>query len=290
MVRLVGLALGASLCITTMAWGQGPRNPGQGPTKPGDGNKDGHRPPPEQRHQQDQRWHHRQVIGWPYWFGYPVVYVDPFGFPVGTGVTPYQYGFAYPSPLVGSPAFVPPPNPMPKDEPVPEPKPAVKPKVEPKPRDELDRRADVQKLIRVGNDAFAQGDYAKAAKSYQQATDSAPLEPMGFFHLAQAQLAQGKFAEAGISIQRGLMLKPDWPDAPFDARSLYGETPGHFDRHLALLAELVAKNKNDDGLLFLLGYELWFDGKKDEARVLFKRAAALTLNPLHVERFLKGKA
>jgi Flp pilus assembly protein TadD len=58
---------------------------------------------------------------------------------------------------------------------------------------------------------------------------------------------------------------------------------------LAKLAEAVEQHPNDDSLLFLLGYQLWFDGKRDQAEVLFKRAATLTLDRTHIDRFLNVK-
>src|SRR5262249_14527894 len=141
----------------------------------------------------DGRWHHRPIVVWPYLFGYPVIYVDPYGLPIGGTVMPNQYVVTFQNSVTAPNAPPPPANPMPKEDAPPEPKPPIKPKVQPKPRDELDRHADVQKLIRAGNESFAQGDYTKAARWYQQATDADVLDPMGFFHLAQAQFAQGKF-------------------------------------------------------------------------------------------------
>jgi hypothetical protein len=166
-------------------------------------------------------------------------------------------------------------------------KPAEKPA--PKPRDELVVRAEAQRLIRLGNEAFAEGHYLQAAKRYEAAANVAPFEPTAYFHLAQAQLAQGKYAEAVLAIQRGMRLRPTWPQAPFQPKALYGERAGDFQQHLAHLAELTGKNMNDDSLLFLLGYQLWFDERRDEALVLFQRAALLAFDTTFVDRFLKAK-
>jgi tetratricopeptide (TPR) repeat protein len=156
----------------------------------------------------------------------------------------------------------------------------------PKPRDELETRAEMQRLLRRGNDAFGTGDYAQAVEHYRQAVSTAPLEPMGYFHLAQAYLATDKLAEAGVAIERGMRLRPGWPSAPFRPRALYRDLEADYDKHLAGLADLVGKNLNDDGLLFLLAYQLWFDGRQPDAISLFERAAALAMDTNLIDRFL----
>jgi hypothetical protein len=155
-------------------------------------------------------------------------------------------------------------------------------------KDELVQRAEMQRHLRSGNDAMAAGDYAAAAKRYEQAVSAAALEAAGYFHLAQAQIALGKFAAAGVSIQRGMRLHPKWPESGFQPRALYRDRGNDYDQHLGQLADAVAKNRNDDALLFLLGYQLWFDGQRDDARKLFERAAALAFDTTFVDRFLKA--
>jgi tetratricopeptide (TPR) repeat protein len=155
-----------------------------------------------------------------------------------------------------------------------------------KARDPLDLRAEMQRLLRKGNDAFAAGNYQEALAQYQQAVAKAPLEPMPYFHLAQAHLALGRLAEAGVAIERGMRLHAHWPKAPFQPRALYRDNAGDYERHLGVLAEEVARNMNDEALLFLLGYQLWFDGRREEALVLLRRAGALAHDTTLVDRFL----
>jgi hypothetical protein len=163
-----------------------------------------------------------------------------------------------------------------------------KPPPQPKPRDELEQKAEMQRLLRKGNESFAQGDYKLALGLYQQAVAAAPLEPTAYFHVAQAHLAQGKLAEASVAIERGLRLHVNWPNAPFQPRTLYRDLAGDYQRHLGTLAEEVGKNLNDEALLFLLAYQLWFDGKRDEAVVLFQRAGSLAHDTTLIDRFLKA--
>ncbi len=205
---------------------------------------------------------------------------------------PYFYQPIY-QPVYLGPTFIDPNGrqpaervPPPKAKKADEEKPAVPPAA--KQKDELEKRADAQRLIRQGNEFFAEGHYLQAAKRYEQAAAAGPFEPMPYFHLAQAQLAQGKYAEAVLAIQRGMRIKPNWPEAPFQPKALYGERGGEYQQHLAHLADVVGKNMNDDSLLFLLGYQLWFDERRDEAMVLFQRAALLAFDTTFVDRFIKA--
>ncbi|MCS6978139.1 MAG: tetratricopeptide repeat protein [Gemmatales bacterium] len=167
-------------------------------------------------------------------------------------------------------------------------RPPVRPIRPAKARDAVDMRADMQKLLRKGNDAFAAGDYKQALNAYQQAVAAAPLEPTPYFHLAQAHLALNRYVEAGVAIERGMRLHPQWPQAPFQPRALYRDHAGDYERHLGALAEEVGRNINDESLLFLLAYQLWFDGRREDAVTLFRRAAALAHDTTLIDRFLKA--
>ena len=162
-----------------------------------------------------------------------------------------------------------------------------KPKKEEKPKDNLDQQAQMHKELRAGNADFAAGQYAVALRHYEKASDLQPLDPQPLFHQAQAYFAQGLYPKAVVAVQRGLKWQPAWPQSAFQPRALYGERTSTFDQHLAQLAQAVEKNPNDDSLMFLMGYQLWFDGKKDKATVLFKRAASLTVASEAIDKFLK---
>ena len=69
-----------------------------------------------------------------------------------------------------------------------------------------------------------------------------------------------------------MAVRADWPEARFVSRDLYWKKPDLFDEHLKALRQAVAAFPDDAGLAFLLGHQLWFDGKPDEARPLFQKA------------------
>lgn len=168
------------------------------------------------------------------------------------------------------------------------PPPRVPPRAADRPtKDAVEQAAKMQKELAAGNAAFAQGNYATALRHYEQASQAQPLEALPQFHQAQALFALGQYPKAIALCQRAMKWLPNWPSAAFAPRKLYGERGTQFDQHLSQLAQAVEKNPNDGGLLFLLGYQLWFDGQPEKARVLFRRAASLTVDTAAIDPFLK---
>jgi Tetratricopeptide repeat len=176
-------------------------------------------------------------------------------------------------------------------EPVPERKPPPPPPAPPpvppapapaEPADEFGR------LLHRGLTAFAQGEYGLAAGRFQQAAATDPAAGRPLFLLAQAQFALGKYRAAVASIEAGMHLEKGWPRAPFRPRlDLYRANEAAFEGHLKRLESVLATSPADPAFLFLLGYELWFDGRPVEALPLFQRARAVTADPAFIDQFLK---
>jgi hypothetical protein len=183
-----------------------------------------------------------------------------------------------------------PPAPKPKDE-APKPKPAEQrpPELPRAPRPEVEPRDESARQVRLGRAAFAAGQYGRASHHFRLAIVSAPGESEPHFLLAQSLLVLGKYAETVAAIHEGLRLQPDWPLRQFRPLELYGDNVADYPEHLAHLEEALARTPDDAVLLFLYAYELWFDGRQDEALPLFQRAAGRAADPGDSLRFLGAR-
>jgi hypothetical protein len=174
--------------------------------------------------------------------------------------------------------------PLPAQTPAPGPARAAKPP----PDAQAEPNAASAREVALGNEAFAAEEYGRAARHFRRAAELTPDDSQPFFLLAQAQFATGKYREAVASIHAGMRLREDWPKSGFRPADLYGPNVGDHAEHLRRLEEALARHPDDPVLLFLYAYELWFDGRQDEARPLFQKAAPLVADPWFIERFLKA--
>src|SRR5262249_44930402 len=83
-------------------------------------------------------------------------------------------------------------------------------------------------------------------------------------------------------------LKPDWPAEPFRPLELYATHLTDYPEQLRRLEETLERNPDDPVLLFLYAHQLWFDGRRDEARLLFQRALPGAADPNVIQRFLRA--
>lgn len=135
-------------------------------------------------------------------------------------------------------------------------------------------------------EAFAAGQYGRAAERLADAIVADPAAPLPYFLLAQARTARGEYAEAVAAIRDGMRRAPDWPASGFNPKEFYGPAAAQFDRHLADLREATYAAPDDPAVGFLLGYHLWFLGEKGEAVKLFRRASRQARDNGIIERFL----
>jgi hypothetical protein len=156
----------------------------------------------------------------------------------------------------------------------PAPKPAEE-AIVPRPLPPPPGRAEADRIAESGRKAFADGQYGRALELFRRAADITPNEPSAYFVIAQAQFARGKYREAVAAIATGMAIRADWSEARFIAREMYWKKPTVFDDHLEALRQAVTAFPDDAGLLFLLGHQLWFDGKHDEAKALIAKARAI---------------
>ena len=161
---------------------------------------------------------------------------------------------------------------------IPAPKP-LPPKRPVEPAKPMLGQPDADRVAEAGRKAFADGQYGRALELFQRAATITPNEPSVHFLISQAQFALGKYREALAAIADGMALRVDWSDARFVSRDLYWKKPAIFDDHLLSLRQAVESFPDDAGLLFLLGHELWFDGKHEEAKPLILKARKFGKGP-----------
>jgi Tetratricopeptide repeat len=137
---------------------------------------------------------------------------------------------------------------------------------------EADPEKEAARLMKLGREALAAGEYGKAGEHFERATLANPKAAEPHFLKAQAAFAAGAYADAVTSIRAGLALDPTWPTSAFDPKEPYGLNAGAFTGHLVDLRKANVANPGEPALEFLLGYELWFIGEKVEAKKWFAAA------------------
>jgi hypothetical protein len=179
------------------------------------------------------------------------------------------------------------PLPPPKQPDVP--KPPVKPKEPPRPPQPPDEpKPENLRLLELGRRAFAALEYGRAAQRFRQATQVAPDEPTAYRLLAQALFALGKYDDAVEAIHDGMARDPNWPKSRFRPLELYGPNVADYAEQLQRLDDVLKRHPNDAVLLFLSAHQLWFDGRREEARPLFRRARGGLARPANADRFLRA--
>lgn len=170
----------------------------------------------------------------------------------------------------------------------PPPKPAEPPPPIPeRKRPEPTPAAEFARHIVEGKDAFAVKSYGLALQHFRRAASIKPQDELGYVLQVEALFALGKYREAVEMIHATLLLKPSWPSTLFHPRDLY-EAAADYEERIKTLEQTLAARANDPVLLFLYAYQLWFDGRKDEARPVFERALPLVQDKSGIERFLQA--
>jgi Tetratricopeptide repeat len=149
-----------------------------------------------------------------------------------------------------------------------------------------EKPAEAERQIKLGKDFFAADEPGQALEHFRQAANANPENAQAHFLLAQTLFALGKYREAAAEIVAGLKRKPDWPTADFNPRELYGPRGADHADDLDRLRQAVERNPDDPVLQYIYGYQLWFIGRRKEARALFERAIKEIADPTPIRRFL----
>src|SRR5262249_15269160 len=143
----------------------------------------------------------------------------------------------------------------------------------------------------LGLAAFTAKEYGRAAQRFRQATAVEPALPRAHFLLAQAEFALGKYRSAVNAIHAGMRLQANWPNAAFQPRrELYKGKEEASAPHLKRREDVQKNNPEEPASLSLLPYQLCFDGRRDDALPLFRRARPLAPDPAFIDQFLRAAA
>jgi hypothetical protein len=159
----------------------------------------------------------------------------------------------------------------------------------PKPMPEQTRREKSNLQLELGAAAFRNAQYGLATQRFRLAAQIDDKNPMAYFLLAQGYFALHQYDEAVKAIQQGMDLDPLWPQAKFHPRlDLYKGIEMEFTAHLERLEKVAKANPKSETILFLLGYQLWFDGQQKRAQPVFQQARPLANDPAYIDQFLKA--
>lgn len=242
-----------------------------------------------------------------YGFGPAWGFAPPFAIPFGPfGWNPY---FLQPAPVVAPPivlvGFNPPAAPpqdgdflviRPDDPPGRKPDPVPPPKPNPlappaavgrDEKPEADPFAEAARQVGLARAAFAADEFGRAADHLGRAVAVRPDDALPYFLKAQAEFAGGRYVDAVATIRAGMRRSPDWPASGFNPKALYGDRPERFDAHLADLRKAAGANPAEPAVQFLLAYQLWFAGDREEAAKLFRAVAGRVTDAAEAERFLR---
>lgn len=131
--------------------------------------------------------------------------------------------------------------------------------------------ATTERYLREGSQAFAEGEYGKAAEAFRMAVAASPNAAAPRFAFGQALVATGDYAYAARILRSAVLMEPAILKAPGSIVGVYRD-PAEFDRVLGLLRRASLERPDDPDLLFLVGYQQYVSGDP-QAKVSFDRLA-----------------
>jgi tetratricopeptide (TPR) repeat protein len=154
-----------------------------------------------------------------------------------------------------------------------------------------------QGLMQLGSQNFQKSQFEEAQDAFESAgrtlheLDGQPLEMIPVacrlapLALANALFAQKQYKPASDAVVKALHYLPEWPAMTIDLRSLHHD-PAEYEAMLENLQATAKAAPDDAALQFLLGYELFFTGKKSAAHAQFERTLKLDPNHIGAKMFL----
>jgi hypothetical protein len=148
-------------------------------------------------------------------------------------------------------------------------------------------RARAATFLEHGDEHFRKQKFNEAYARYRDAAKEAPDLAEPYLHQAFALAAIGQYDNAAKALKRGLALKPDWPQAGFQLKSIYGPNKIAKIAHRESLAKEVTEHPQSADLMFLLAVVLYCDDEPQRSQAFFLRAKALEPgDPSYMKGFL----
>lgn len=142
-----------------------------------------------------------------------------------------------------------------------------------------------EKYVNLGDYYFREGRFQDAADAYARARTYAPNDPSIHFVLADALFAVGDYHFAAYLINEAVRLDPDIARADTDKRVFYSDVKV-FEEQMQTLLEYLGEKPYDAMAHLVLGYNLKFSGKKDEARLAFQKVLEIEPGNRAAQAFL----
>jgi tetratricopeptide (TPR) repeat protein len=135
------------------------------------------------------------------------------------------------------------------------------------------------KFLQFGDASFAKQKYNSALERYREATTAAPDLADCYFRQCFALIGLGQYESAARTLERGLRIRPNWPESKFELTTIYGPDSQLAQAvHREALATAIEQNPQDADPLVLLGLLLHCSGERERAQLFFDQAVELGAN------------
>lgn len=156
------------------------------------------------------------------------------------------------------------------------------------PVEELKKLSPAEQLQRLGDIHFREGRYDQAAIAYERAIREKPDHAALRFVLADARFAMGDFHGSAAAIRQGLAKDPGLAKAKANKLAFY-EKPELFEKQLEALRRFAAEHPANADAQLVLGFNLIFSGKEEEARECFAKAKEIDPQDAAAALFLEAR-
>jgi len=143
--------------------------------------------------------------------------------------------------------------------------------------------------INEGAEKFGAGQYAEAARLFEEVTLADRNNADAWFALASSSFATSDYRRGAAAIREGIQIFPEMVNNVFDIRDRYGNLDD-FQRHIEALERHVEANQSDVDAHIVLGFVYHFTGQRQWAGEVFKYVQSISPDDAHLARvFLNAK-